>query len=443
MAYVPGCRHDLFISYASSNNRDGWVEHFEKALGQELHDLLGRAFVPKESVYFDKRELEVAQSFPEELAAAARNSAVLVPILSPGYLTSPWCYREGFEFFSKLPHGAAPENCLAPILIRPIDEVELDSRYRHAQRLSFLSADGQSPFASGSPEWTARIRILAGQLKNALKRLRRVCKPVFVGKGASTERVQNLRTWCCAELERRNFRTVPEFLQTLDETDAVRKHLQEAGMAVHFLGGSDESALDAIGVSVEVCPGPTILYQPFGVALAAHEQMWLPEFERQLTSGAGRYQRLQGKNDQELIALLDEQITRSQPSPEAEASQLELALVCEDLDLAGVRLLKDEIRALQHITVDFPSFLGTRLKAMERLRKWREFLKAGQILVFYHGLTERERLQPIWLQAEQDNGRAVRTWFLAPPDLEVKRQNNPDALWHIDQVIQLVQGTQR
>ena len=41
MAYVPGSRYDLFISYASENNRDGWVEQFEKALGQELGDLLG------------------------------------------------------------------------------------------------------------------------------------------------------------------------------------------------------------------------------------------------------------------------------------------------------------------------------------------------------------------------------------------------------------------
>ena len=35
MGYVPGCRYDLFISYASENNREAWVEQFERALGQE------------------------------------------------------------------------------------------------------------------------------------------------------------------------------------------------------------------------------------------------------------------------------------------------------------------------------------------------------------------------------------------------------------------------
>src|ERR1044071_5377804 len=101
MAYVPGCRHDLFVSYASENNRDGWVTQFVQALGRELSELLGvRQFNPKESIFFDQRSLEIAQSFPDELAAAARDSAIFLPIFSPGYLTSPWCNRERIEFFS-------------------------------------------------------------------------------------------------------------------------------------------------------------------------------------------------------------------------------------------------------------------------------------------------------------------------------------------------------
>src|ERR1035441_2114052 len=79
LAYVPVCHHDLFISYASESNREGWVEQFANVLGQELADLLGRQFVPKDSVFLDKRELEVAQSFPVRLTAAARASAILVP----------------------------------------------------------------------------------------------------------------------------------------------------------------------------------------------------------------------------------------------------------------------------------------------------------------------------------------------------------------------------
>jgi|SRR5947209_7354892 len=261
MAYVPGCRYDLFISYAVSNNRDGWIEQFEKALGEEMADLLGRQFNPKESIFFDKRELEIGQSFPDQLAAAARESAILIPVLSPGYLTSWWCNNERIEFFSKLPDGATPESCLTPILLRPIDGIGLPTLYRHAQLISFLSPDGQTPLVSGSPEWVVQVRRFAGQLKNALQRLRRGFKPIFLGKTAAAERLQNLRTAYCSELERRHFRTVPESLQVFDDVEAVRTNLQEAGLAVHFLGGADPAALEAIELSAELCAGPTILYQ--------------------------------------------------------------------------------------------------------------------------------------------------------------------------------------
>jgi hypothetical protein len=310
MAYVPGCRHDLFISYASENNREGWVEQFAIALGLELGDLLGRQFAPKGSVFLDKRELEVAQSFPERLTAAARTSAILVPVLSPGYLESLWCNRERTAFFSKLPHGAEPADCLAPVLIRPVDEAGLDKLYRDAERLSFLSADGQTPLAVGSPDWSAQLRKLAGQLRNALQNLRRKCRPVFLGKAAESERAQNLRAWFRAELERRSFRTVPESLPALDDREAVRANVQEAGLAVHFLGGADPSAMEAAETSVEACAGSTLLYQPFGAELSADEQLWLDDFERRLKAPPGQYQRLTGKNDQELLALADEQMTR-------------------------------------------------------------------------------------------------------------------------------------
>ncbi len=439
MAYVPGCRYDLFISYARADNRDGWVEQFQNALGLELNQLLGRQFDPKESVYFDTQKLEVAQSFPAELAAAARDSAILITVLSPNYLTSTWCDRESTEFFSRLPEGAARENCLAPILIRPIDEDGLDVLFRRAERISFLSSDAQTPFPPGAPEWTAGVRKLAGQLKNALQRLRRGCKPIFIGKAAPTDRLQKLRASCCAELEKRHFRTVPESLQTFNDRDAVRGTLEQAGLGVHFLGGADAIALEAMEISAEVCSGPTILYQPSGAALSPDESLWVPEFEKDLPSTPGRYQRLAGKNDQDLLGLINDQITRARPSSETDVARLQLALVCEQLDLAGARQLTDEIRARRAIEVDFPSFLGSGLKAMDRVRKWQDFLSRGRALIFYQGLEQRERLESKWLKAEQDNRGAVRCWFLAQPDLEGKRQKNPDALWEIDQVISLVE----
>jgi len=442
MGYVPGCRFDLFISYASENNRDGWVEQFEKALGQELGDLLGRHFGPRESIFFDKRELEVAQSFPQELINASRDSAILVPVLSPSYLTSPWCQRERTEFFSQLPHGAEPAGCLSPVVVRPIEEDGLDALYRNAQRASFLCSDGQMPLPAGSPEWTTRLQKFAAQLKNALQRLRSNCKPVFLGKTAETDRAQKLRSWCRTELERRHFRTVPESLPALEDPDGVRSSLQEAGLAIHFLGGATPAALDAIETSIVVCTGPTILYQPFGTELILDEQMWLEDFEHQLQAAPGRYQRLAGKNDQELLALIDEQITQGHSEAEAGNSEVELALVCEEADLESVRQFKGDLKIKHPMEVESPDFVGCRLRAMERLRKWHDYLSHGDTLLFYYGLAERNRLDLIWQTARQQRPNARSSWFLAPPDLERKRQQFPDALWNLDQVVHFLERSQ-
>jgi len=442
MAYVPGSRYDLFISYASENNRDGWVEQFEKALGQELGDLLGRHFGPRESIFFDKRELEVAQSFPQELVNASRESAILVPILSPSYLTSPWCRRERTEFFSKLPHGAEPSGCLSPIEVRPIEEEGLDALYRNAERASFLSSDEQTPLPAGSPEWTARLQKFAAQVKNALQKLRRNCKPVFLGKTAETDRSENLRAWCRTELERRHFRTVPESLPALDDPDGVRANLQEAGLSIHFLGGADATALETIETSIAICAGPTILYQPFGAELIVDEQLWLDDFEHQLQATPGRYQRLAGKNDQELLALIDEQITQVHSEAGAGSPQPELALVCEEADLEAARQLKGDLKSRRPLEVESPDFVGSRLKAMERLRKWHDYLSHGDTLLFYYGAAERSRLDLIWQTAMQHRPKARSNWFLAPPDVEYKRQLFPDALWNLDQVVRFLERPQ-
>jgi TIR domain len=438
MGYVPGCRYDLFLSYANENNRDAWVEQFEKALSQELGDLLGRQFDPRASVFFDKRELEIAQRFPDRLQFAARDSAVLIPVLSPSYLTSPWCHRERTEFLSRLPQGATLADCLAPVVVRPVDETAVDRIYRDAQQFSFLGSDGQSPLPVGSPEWNAQIKKLALQLKHALQTLRRKCRPVFLGKAPQWEGSQRLREWCSSEIERRYFRTVPEALLPLDDADRVRAHLQEARLAIHFLGGADPAALDAIETSVSICAGPTILYQPFGAEPPAAERLWLGDFERELRMDPGRYQRLTGKNDQELVAVIDEHITQVPTRNRTDLQQFELALVCEEPDLEGVRHFHQELGD-RHLTAAFPEFLAGRPKSMERLRRWLDYLSRADALLFYHGASDRERLELLWQTAQQCRPDGRRRWFVGPPDLDDKRRAHPDALWTADQVIHFLQ----
>lgn len=123
MPYVPGCRHDVFVSYASENNREGWVGQFVKRLGSELEEQFGRRrFSAERSIYFDQRELRAGDDFPKELEQAARHSALLIPVLSQGYLVSPWCEQERIAFETWLPDGAVLPEALAPLQIRPAQD---------------------------------------------------------------------------------------------------------------------------------------------------------------------------------------------------------------------------------------------------------------------------------------------------------------------------------
>ena len=193
--------------------------------------------------------------------------------------------------------------------------------------------------------------------------------------------------------------------------------------------------MDAIEASVTICAGTTILFQPFGADLTPDELLWLGDFECQLQPMQGRYQRLAKKNDQELLAVVDEQLTLPPNGSQQVMARLLLALVCEEPDLDCVRQLKEEIRTKFKVEVHYPDFLANRMKAMEKLRKWWEYLSRSEALLFYYGSAEHERLETIWKTAQGHKPDSRRCWYLAAPDIDGKRRKYPDALCNIDQVI--------
>jgi hypothetical protein len=88
MPYVPGFDYDLFISYASDDNRDGVVSEFVAEIKEYVSDNLVNCFAPQEKIriYFDRERLasQIAVNWEEHLRAAASSSAILVsPVALP------------------------------------------------------------------------------------------------------------------------------------------------------------------------------------------------------------------------------------------------------------------------------------------------------------------------------------------------------------------------
>ncbi len=104
MAYVPGCQHDIFISYAWVDNdpiigiKIGWVSHLVDSLKKIIAQSIGRTDLIK--LWMDRRD-ETA-GITQDILDAAQSSAILLIILSPGYLASDWCRKERNLFLRQL-----------------------------------------------------------------------------------------------------------------------------------------------------------------------------------------------------------------------------------------------------------------------------------------------------------------------------------------------------
>jgi TIR domain len=97
-----GFEHDIFVSYTHTDDQpDGgrrWVTEFMRDLEARLEIVSGHSV----GVWRDETELGAADRFNKTIAAAVRNSALLLVVLSPSYFASDYCLREREVFYEKI-----------------------------------------------------------------------------------------------------------------------------------------------------------------------------------------------------------------------------------------------------------------------------------------------------------------------------------------------------
>ncbi len=106
MAFVPGCEHDVFVSYAHIDNeplsgaKQGWISTFvrdvESVVRRKLFDR------PQDFDVWMDHELAGNRPFGADIQRAIGNTATLLVIMSPAYLASDWCRRERDAFRSQV-----------------------------------------------------------------------------------------------------------------------------------------------------------------------------------------------------------------------------------------------------------------------------------------------------------------------------------------------------
>jgi len=106
MAYVPGFRYDVFISYAVADNirpaedEPGRVDVIERQLRLELSIEVKRK--REVLLWRDTKRLSCGDNFTDEISQGVSDSAVMVVLLSNQYMASDWCRQERETFLGTL-----------------------------------------------------------------------------------------------------------------------------------------------------------------------------------------------------------------------------------------------------------------------------------------------------------------------------------------------------
>lgn len=411
MPYIPGFDYDLFISYASGDNSEGEIEQFVAALEKQISDNLVSTFSKeKVRIYFDRQRLatRTAVSWEDDLRNAASSAALLVPILSPNYLSSTYCDKERV-WFSKQPHAGS---CFpySPVGWVPVGENPLPRQFDQAQRHP-AGDDWITLMSDGERQESTRD--LALKLRDALTTMRSSVSAVFLGPAVEGPG-QRTRSRLRDELEQSGHRVVPGTDYMYEDRDDVRACLESALVAVHFPGdGLPLEGLEAIEESFR-CAGKTLLVIPNGARLSDDEDALLEEIESELCSGGrfanAQHGRLEGKTDDQIWEAVRREVRVARF--QKHKSEFTVGIACEALDLHGAKALAELIGSVG-VPTQYPRFdMATSIT--EKLKALRSTITRSKALLCYWAAADGRGLEKRLQQDARRRYRA-RAWYLAAP----------------------------
>jgi len=260
MAYIPGLKSDLFVSYAHADD-PAWISAFELALEQRLRERLG----PSVELWKDTKKLRFGQNWQDEIEQGIASTAAFLAILSPSYRSSTWCTRERKKFVSLFPSLDEMKAGRIYRLLKIVKTAWENGEHRdflgHLQDITFFAGDGQSEdleYLPGSPEFDARIRHCAAGVAALLIAMRRERERVFVASPAEDcfDDSEQLKR----ELRELGYDVRPDGLIDSSYSDAlVKREMDKALLAVFLIGAQHDPFVEhQIELSAE-CGIPVLL----------------------------------------------------------------------------------------------------------------------------------------------------------------------------------------
>jgi len=249
---------DVFISYSHVDNRpeleepEGWVAKFHALLAQRLWKKAGREV----NVWWDPR-LYYSERFDDRIEDTVRNSAIVLALLSPSFLTSRYCQKE-LEWFrqavDQVPSASTSTHSrVFPILLYNLPKAAWPDTCRGITGFSFHEGqrdDVGDPLDPASVAFKDMVKRLATEIllvlngfqpaplsEPSLKQAGLSKGKVFLGFAADD--LRSTRRRIAKKLETEGYEIFPaipppEAKPAHDE--ALRNVLGRADLAIHLLG---------------------------------------------------------------------------------------------------------------------------------------------------------------------------------------------------------------
>jgi hypothetical protein len=420
MGLISGYTNDIFISYSHIDNqpfgdpRGGWVDIFHEQLQNFVNVHVGR----RTDVWRDKR-LTGAEVFSDEIEQQLRNSAVLVSVVSPGYIQSEWCNRE-LVGFTKAAHDRGTLRVgnlqrVVKVLRLPVERSALPPLLDEVLGGQFYRVDPASgrardllldSNADALQVFRARVDDVAQdlyRLLGAMATSSATAAPlplastgtVFLAwtTGDLSEEREKLRR----ELEARHYRVVPAGAPPLDAA-GVHEHvvdaLREAKVAVHLIGALYGFVPEGEARSIVELQSGEEIYQ--ASTSTAARIFWLaPNVQTQDPRLIALVDRLQKQSpsgghldllaNQTIEALKTLVLDRLNPAPKAVIAASSKALpkvyvICDQLDRTSVAPIEDLLFG-QALEVRLPLFEGSPEEIREE--HYATLMECDGVLIFW------------------------------------------------------------
>jgi hypothetical protein len=471
---------EIFLSYArvddetppTAGDRPGWVKFFHDSLWYELKQRVSKDL----RFWRDVNDIEPDGDFAREIEDALLKAIVMVAVLSPNYVTRPWCLRELENFAKASPSAAAAQRSeqVFKILKHNIAEQDLPIALQNRGRgYKFFEVDPATDiehpyFMAGRllakheqayfeliNELTERIkRRLPGLLVPVVAPPPPPSRFVFVAPPPSSSTVMETYRILTKQLETDGFGVLPHpgasFPDTLiDAQKLLTEALGRAELAIHLIG-------DSSGKTCEGTSEPMVLMQlrlsaatmterpglrrllwytdKFPATSQAHAELLRALVDCDATRAPllpGRDEIVSGAYDS-FLGLVQRSLQRPAPPQERDQTEKTLYIVAADEDVAFARgPFRGALRSLG-VTVEVP-LPADRPKDVRDKHEAMRLQAADAVLVIWGSKRvdwvedHLFRYRKYWRELGRIRPFEGLALVLADPDGDEKRHEQPAA----------------